>query len=110
MDLSTATEILSLVAERDDLARRIVRTAGWQRVADDEDGTPLYGSATDHDGVPLGTAVILLWARAGTVRRAARRRAENDQQVAGEGSDVSEPSVVHAPTVAPLAASGQVAR
>ena len=114
MTPDVAAEILSLVAERDDLARRIVQTAGWVRTADDEDGTPLYGCAADHDGVPLGTAVILLWARAGTVQRAARARAagrgpENDEQVAGEGSDVSEPGGVHAATVAPTVPGGQVA-
>lgn len=102
MDLSTATEILSLHAERDDLARRIVRTAGWQRVADDEDGTPLYASAPGHDGVALSLAVMLLHARAGTVRRA-------HEQQRGEQNHVSKPGVVHASTVAPLATPGQVA-
>lgn len=112
MDLSTATEILSLDAEGRDIHRRIVRVATWVRVADDEDGSPLYASKPGQPGLPLSVAVALIVTAARVESRAAgaaSRGAKHDQQVAGEGGEVSEPSGVHASTVAPSTTPGQVA-
>lgn len=83
-------EILSLDGERRDLDRRIIKTAGWVRVAD-EDGSPMYASARGREGIPLHVAVAIIV----TAARVERRDEQQHQ--------VSEAGGGHAATVAPLA-------
>lgn len=103
MERDVCIEILSLDRERYDLALRIVRTAGWVRVADDEDGTPLYASEPNAPGLPLSLAVALIV----TAARVERRAQQADEKPAGQQG---EAGAVHGATVAPSTRPGESAR